>query len=251
MKIFLDERENQLHHLLEDKNKELEFPIVIEKKVLPLGDIVFVNDEGNDFIIIERKSLSDLIASIKDGRYNEQSYRLIHSSGLYRHHIVYLIEGGFAQLTNPSEKKMVYSAMTSLQFFKGFSLIKTTSIYETADWILYNANKLFASLKKGSELWTPESSSNNDTPSNYCSVVKKTKKDNITPENIGEILLCQIPGISSVSAVSIMKKFQTISNLIDCVKSDASCLDDIICETKGKQRKLGKNVIQNIITYLV
>ena len=251
MKIFLDERENQLHHLLEDKNKELEFPVVIEKKVLPLGDIVFVNDEGNDFLIIERKSLSDLIASIKDGRYNEQSYRLIHSSGLYRHHIVYLIEGGFAQLTNPSEKKMVYSAMTSLQFFKGFSLIKTTSIYETADWILYNANKLFASLKKGSELWTPESSSNNDTPSNYCSVVKKTKKDNITHENIGEILLCQIHGIISVSAVSIMKKFQTISNLIDCVKSDASCLDDIICETKGKQRKLGKNVIHNITTYLV
>ena len=251
MKIFLDERENQLHHLLEDKNKELEFPIVIEKKVLPLGDIVFVNDEGNDFIIIERKSLSDLIASIKDGRYNEQSYRLIHSSGLYRHHIVYLIEGGFAQLTNPSEKKMVYSAMTSLQFFKGFSLIKTTSIYETEDWILYNANKLFASLKKGTELWTPESSSNNDTPSNYCSVVKKTKKDNITPENIGEILLCQIPGISSVSAISIMKKFQTISNLIDSVKSDTSCLNNIICETKGKQRKLGKNVIQNIVTYLI
>ena len=97
-----------------------------------LGDIVFVNDEGNDFIIIERKSLSDLIASIKDGRYNEQSYRLIHSSGLYRHHIVYLIEGGFAQLTNPSEKKMVYSAMTSLQFFKGFSLIKTTHRIETS-----------------------------------------------------------------------------------------------------------------------
>ena len=31
MKIFLDERENQLHHLLQDKNKELEFPVVIEK----------------------------------------------------------------------------------------------------------------------------------------------------------------------------------------------------------------------------
>ena len=108
MKIFLDERENQLHYLLEEKNKELEFSVVIEKKVLPLGDIVFVNDEGTDFLIIERKSLSDLIASIKDGRYNEQSYRLIHSSGLYRHHIVYLIEGGFAQLTNPSEKKMVF-----------------------------------------------------------------------------------------------------------------------------------------------
>jgi ERCC4-type nuclease len=55
----------------------------IEKKVITLGDIHFVNDE-KEVLIIERKSLSDLIASIKDGRYEEQSYRLINSSGMYR-----------------------------------------------------------------------------------------------------------------------------------------------------------------------
>ena len=249
MKIILDERETRLFHLVQEKCQELSFDIPIEKKVITLGDIHFVNDE-KEVLIIERKSLSDLIASIKDGRYEEQSYRLINSSGMYRSHIVYIIEGGLSQLINPTEKKMVYSAMNTLQFIKGFSVVKTTSINETAEWICFNANKLEKHIAKGLYPWTPEST-NGDTVANYCSVVKKTKKDNITPENIGEILLCQIPGISSVSAISIMKQFQTISNLIDCVKADPNCLDNIICETKGKQRKLGKNVIQNINQYLV
>ena len=121
---------------------------------------------------------------------------------------------------------------------------------ETAEWIIYSANKLYSMIKKGHDLWSPESAIIEQVPSNYCSVVKKTKKDNVTPENIGEIILCQIPGISSVSAITIMKEFKTISNLIDKVKVDPLCLNGIICETKGKQRKLGKNVIQNIVAYL-
>jgi len=250
MKIILDDREQQLYHLVNEKNEILDLKLTIEKKTLPLGDIVFVDDDGKELLIVERKSLSDLVASIKDGRYDEQSYRLIHSSGLYRHHIMYLIEGGMSQVLNPTEKKMIYSSMLTLQLYKGFSIMKTTSIHETAEWIIYSANKLSSMVKKGHELWSPESAIIEQVPSNYCSVVKKTKKDNVTPENIGEIILCQIPGISSVSAITIMKEFKTISNLIDKVKEDPYCLNGIVCETKGKQRKLGKNVIQNIVAYL-
>ena len=250
MKIILDDREQQLYHLVNEKNDSLDLKLTIEKKTLPLGDIVFVDDNEKEIVIVERKSLSDLVASIKDGRYEEQSYRLIHSSGLYRHHIIYLIEGGMSQILNPIEKKMIYSSMLSLQLYKGFSIMKTTSMIETAEWIIYSANKLSSMVKKGHELWSPESAIIEQVPSNYCSVVKKTKKDNVTPENIGEIILCQIPGISSVSAITIMKEFKTISNLIDKVKEDPFCLNGIMCETKGKQRKLGKNVIQNIVAYL-
>jgi ERCC4-type nuclease len=250
MKIILDDREHQLYNLVNEKNEILDLKLTIEKKTLPLGDIVFVDDDEKELLIVERKSLSDLVASIKDGRYDEQSYRLIHSSGLYRHHIIYLIEGGMSQVLNPTEKKMIYSSMLTLQLYKGFSIMKTTSIHETAEWIIYSANKLSSMVKKGHELWSPESAIIEQVPSNYCSVVKKTKKDNVTPENIGEIILCQIPGISSVSAITIMKEFKTISNLIDKVKEDPYCLNGIVCETKGKQRKLGKNVIQNIIAYL-
>ena len=250
MKIFLDDREHQLFHLLTEKLDSLDSKVMIEKKILPLGDIVFVDDNEKEIAIVERKSLTDLVASIKDGRYEEQSYRLIHSSGLYRHHIIYLIEGGMSQILNPTEKKMIYSSMLTLQLYKGFSIMKTTSIHETTEWIIYSANKLDSMVKKGHELWSPENTLIEQAPSNYCSVVKKTKKDNVTPENIGEIILCQIPGISSVSAITIMKEFHTISNLIEHVKQNPHCLNNIICETKGKQRKLGKNVIQNIVAYL-
>jgi hypothetical protein len=48
----------------------------------------------------------------------------------------------------------------------------------------------------------------------YCSVIKKVKKENITPDNIGEIMLCQIPGISSTTAIAILKEFQTLPKLL-------------------------------------
>jgi hypothetical protein len=85
----------------------------------------------------------------------------------------------------------------------------------------------------------------------YCSVVKKVKKENVTAENIGEIMLCQIPGISSVSAIAIMKHFNTISNLFSCIKADEACLKDIsYVNSKGQTRKISKTVTGNIVKYL-
>ena len=90
MKIILDEREIALFNAICEKKQELNLEFEIDKKVICLGDIHFVHDD-KEILIIERKSVQDLVASIKDGRYDEQSYRLIHSSGLHRHHIVYII----------------------------------------------------------------------------------------------------------------------------------------------------------------
>ena len=88
------------------------------------------------------------------------------------------------------------------------------------------------------------------TASNYCSVVKKVKKENVTPENIGEIVLCQIPGVSSVTAMAIMKQYKTFSNLIDQVRLNPQSLENIVCESKGKQRKISKSCVHNIVAYL-
>ena len=49
---------------------------VIKKEQLAVGDIILENDKGEVVIIFERKTLYDLAASIRDGRYNEQSFRL-------------------------------------------------------------------------------------------------------------------------------------------------------------------------------
>jgi ERCC4-type nuclease len=85
----------------------------------------------------------------------------------------------------------------------------------------------------------------------YCSVVKRVKKENITKDNIGEIMLCQIPGISDVSARAIFQKFKTMPELILSIKENVHCMDDIkTTMSNGKTRKINKSVIKSIIDFL-
>ena len=147
--------------------------------------------------LIDRKEvIFDLIASIKDGRYEEQSYRLLHSSNFPLHSIIYLIEGMFSQVNNQLEKKMIYSAMTSLHYFKGFSVYRTAHLKETADWLLNMIDKIEKEFNKGRVpyyLTNPflkqfqkreeENLSENQekipqNQENYCSVVKKVRQRN-------------------------------------------------------------------------
>ena len=103
-----------------------------------------------------------------------------------------------------------------------------------------------SSLPSGDEVCESQ-----QTASDYCGVVKKVKKENITPENIGEIMLCQIPGISSTSAIAVMREFKSVKNLIAKVNENEGCLKDInYVNTKGQTRKINKTVIANIIKFL-
>ena len=231
----------------------------IEKKVLSIGDIIIQNDADETLLIVERKTFADLLASIKDGRYEEQSYRLLHSSGLRPHFIIYLLEGMFSTLKFPSDKKIIYSAITSLQLFKGFSVHKTATIQETGEWLLHMTEKIAKEMACGKQFYSSSSSSSETSiqvPSSeaeYCSVVKKVKKENITPQNIGEIMLCQIPGISSVTAIAIMKHFEGgFPHFLDELKKNSACIENIMTETNGgKQRKISKACIENIKLYLL
>jgi len=239
---------------------------------LPLGDII-INDGAKDLVIIERKSLSDLAASIKDGRYEEQSYRL---NGLphHNHNIIYLIEGDFNRFNSFKDridKLTLYSAITSINYFKGFSVWRSMSIDETALMICNMAYKLNKEKDKmpfysNNLLITNKEVASNETnitnavtnavtintsDKDYCSVVKKVKKDNITTENIGEIMLCQVPGISSASALAILLKFKTLPSLIKAIDLDNACLNSICTtDTNGKSRKISKTAIATIIKFL-
>ena len=68
--------------------------IQLIKENIPLGDVIILDDLNCTIerVIIERKSLTDLAASIRDGRYAEQSFRLNECS-MHNHTIYYAIEG--------------------------------------------------------------------------------------------------------------------------------------------------------------
>ena len=90
-------------------------------------------------------------------------------------------------------------------------------------------------------------------PYDYCGVlkVKKEKNANVTPENIGVIILSTIPGISSKTAIAIMNEFKTIGQLIKSFELNAHCLNHVCIETNGKSRKITSTCIENIRKYLL
>ena len=278
MIVKIDTREQSL---LQQMNKLIATipifnKIIVQSETLPIGDII-ICDGDTEKLIIERKSVADLQSSIKDGRYEEQSYRL---NGLnhHNHNIIYLIEGN---LNNPynanrfksentvvTEKLTLFSAMFSLNYYKGFSVFRSFSLEETATIICNMAYKLekesttkkaFYQIKldqissdqlssdqiPGEEPVEPQESS-------YVNVIKKVKKENITCENIGAIMLCQIPGVSSATALTIMEKYKTIKNLIKELETNPETLKDISStNAKGQTRKINKSSIANIIQFLI
>jgi ERCC4-type nuclease len=244
--------------------------IQLVSQTLPLGDII-INDGTNDCVIIERKTISDLAASIKDGRYDEQSYRL---NGLnhHNHNIIYLIEGDinkFNAFKERIDKQTIYSAMFSINYFKGFSVMRSNSLDETATIACNMVYKLVSGLKTGKQCFYSNKLTNDTvidnevkdvnkvkeikeaTEKDYCSVIKKIKKENITPDNIGEIMLCQIPGVSSASALAILSQFKTLPNLIQSLKENETCLNNVCTtDSNGKSRKISKTAIATIVKFL-
>jgi len=226
---------------------------------LELGDIIIKNDNNEIVLLFERKSLTDLIASIKDGRYKEQSYRLSNCE-LDNKYIYYIIEGNIVSFMNKEKettKKILFSSMLSLSYKKGFSILRTSGVPETIEFIvrfyekikteaieLTEANKKNENSENGEKL-TPQ------IATTYSNVVKNSKKSNITTENINEIMLTQIPGISIHVAKTLMLKFKTIKELTTALYQDNKCLDAIIIEYEGGNRKISKSVVSTLIKFLL
>ena len=243
MLIKIDTREKDLYNLCKLEYDNISF------ETLDLGDIIICDENNNEKLIIERKTLYDLASSIKDGRYAEQSYRL-NNCELHNHNIVYLIEGNLS-MYNPKrgrlEKSALLSAFTTINYFKGFSLFRTNDIQETAEFILSFTNKLKKVAKPSFYSDCAESSNNN-----YVEVANRVKSNNITKENIGAIMLSQIPKVSTAIALAVMREHKTMENLINALKKNSKILDNITTETKNKKpRKIPKTSISNIYNYLI
>jgi len=293
MKLVIDIRERALIDICRNITQNYK-TVQIETAQLPIGDIIVKTDENKEVLIIERKTFQDLLSSIKDGRYEEQSHRLTHSTGIPTHNIIYLLEGMISQV-DVKQRKLVYSTMTSLNIFKGFSILRSSSVNETADILMTMADKIDRDFMRGRipaylrvETGILSQSESNTIPlsliplpreilantdyesvevsppllineikeedpiqnvPSYSTFVKRVKKDNITPENIGEIILCQIPGISSKTASAIMKKSGgKINTLIKELQENPQYLEDILLETG---RKMNKTQIKTIAEYLL
>lgn len=286
MILSIDERETSLFARCSERLALLNSStITLEKRVLLLGDASISATESPDthICIFERKTLADLAASIKDGRYAEQSHRLTHASNLHTHNIIYVIEGSLTPVKNPARARAI-SAMVSLTLFKGFSVTRTTSVDETAELLISAAIKISKNKSKGEfprfslPMLTPptenmemlkeggsgedihpdddivaSNSSKMETIPSYATVVNRVKKDNVTTENFFEIVLVQIPGVSATIAALVAARAGTLTALAAHLRENPSYLDDIKVSMRGsaKTRRIGTNVVAAIHKFVL
>lgn len=240
MKIVIDTRETALINACSQKIPNYPHIHLVVTR-LDIGDIeIYYNDTL--VLVWERKTLQDLLSSLKDNRYEEQSMRLL--SQYSPHNIVYIIEGIMNQVT-AQERGLIYSTMTSLSFFKKVHIWRSVHSQDTADQLIICANKIYKQYNNGQTIEDPLVPHHS-----YSDTIKRVKKENVNPDNIGELMLCQIPGISNTTANAIMEKVEgDFSQLLKVLREEPDELSIILI---GKtQRKIGKKVIGKMRDFLI
>ena len=239
MKLVVDVREATLAQSL----TSLGTPFVLEP--LTLGDAVLVDDQDNTVLIVERKTWQDLASSISDGRYSEQSARLL-STDLDNHRIVYVIEGSLARYTQRGRvsKESLRSAVISLNYYKGFSVMSTASPGDTAQLLSDYLRKIAKETAAGR---TPADSGAAASGCESYSQLQQRGKHKVQPGEIAAAMLAQIPGINATMASNILST-TCFQELIDSKGSAADGMSYVT--STGKTRKVPVSVTRSLKEYL-
>ena len=219
--ILVDVREREVASCLTDRG------VPFESASLLVGDF-----EVGDYII-ERKSVQDLAASIKDGRYAEQKQRLASVSP--EKHVIFVIEG--PHTFDDSKKKFgllntsIVSAVMMTSLRDSYFLFQTSNPNETSHFLTALEARL-EKIKEGCSKVT----------SYEPNVVKLCRRENVTLENCFRTQLCTIPLISLKTADAIREHLQVESmcQLVKKLEEDEKSLLDV----PGVGPGVAKSVLQ-------
>ena len=232
------------------------YPIPIEEKNLSLGDFTWIFKDqldGEEYMIdfiIERKTLNDLSASIVDGRYSEQKYRLKNSP--YKN-TYYLFEGTELNTHNNSNlsKDAINTAINNTINIHNIKFFRTLSTKDTVNKLIEidsNIRKNFSFLKdingqkitykKYLEIFAKTKNSSVEeiflrqlrcfehcgkkcvevlnscfqTPIEFYKLIQGLKKENVDEKNMEEIIAC-------CYYLHESKKKIDIENVLECFEN--------------------------------
>ncbi|MEM5801868.1 MAG: ERCC4 domain-containing protein, partial [Candidatus Aenigmatarchaeota archaeon] len=195
--IISDYREKEVSEILKS------FDVKVNEMNLMVGDFIC-----SERVAVERKSHSDFIGSIIDGRIFDQAKLLKEN---FESPII-IIEGSSNREINENALK---AALSSLIIDFGISVVNTRNTKDTARMIYWLAkkeqeeNKFFPSFKVG-----------------------KKPQDLKT---IQEFVLSSFPGISYVLAKRLLKNFKSIKKIINANENDLQ-------KVRGIGKKLAKKI---------
>ena len=227
MSLLIDYRERELLSYL---------PPGTSTKNLPVGD-VWLSVEGEEIqsygVMVERKTVADLEASLLDGRYREQRTRLLAYAAEKQAKALYIIEGEMDRIGAKKSEQELRQILHRLMLRYGVAVIHTYSAKETAQ-ILQILQK---QITEDSQVFKAETLS-------YTDVQHVTKKANkADPHNFYCALLQGCPGVSAKIAQTIATQVPTLSQLFTTSAED-------IAKMKVGARAIGPAVANRLYSLI-
>lgn len=239
--IIIDNRETKLYKYLIERDLDIyKDKIFIEKSQLDIGDI-HINFNNNTYIY-ERKTVNDLISSVKDGRYKEQKHRLLASNVAS---INYIIEGdNITSNKNFANQKLLTSIYFNSIYRDKINIFFSLNTEDTCTFILLLAIKIIDKPDN----FIMNSNNNQEDYIDICKI--KTKKcSNIDKDTCYLLQLSQIPTISKEIAKKIKEVYPTLLNLIQSLQSKSDIKEKIKLLTSIDG--IGNKKATIIIEYLI
>jgi len=206
---------DQLRIIVDEREKKSGIPdllkavgVNIEIKTLPVGDYIVAPE-----IVVERKSIRDLISSIFDGRLFDQCNRLRE----HFQHPVILMEGNVDEIEEFTENPLVfYGALSSIALDFKIPVLPTPNATHTA--------KLLVSM----------SSRKDATKGPFLKKIKKSS--DLQRQQLS--VLCSLPGVGEKLATRMLEKFGTPLQVLGASSVELSKVEGLGKERAKKIREM-------------
>ncbi|HVB12985.1 MAG TPA: helix-hairpin-helix domain-containing protein [Nitrososphaerales archaeon] len=204
MKVLVEKGETTLIHLL----KKICHPEAIK---LPVGDLLIANDSGA--LVMERKTVRDLIGSIRSNRLWSQLLGMMKADEILGYEVkrrLLVIQGGFWEYTNISSvnEERLWSTMMG-------ALLSINYVYDTPCIVCEN-NFAFETFLR--ILLQREAKGKNDSfPEGRW---HKKPIGRLPVKDVKQYVLDAIPTIGEARAKKLLESYSTISDIAKSSKSE-------------------------------
>lgn len=195
--IIADYREKEVIERLE------KIGAVVNKQPLEIGDFIV-----SDKIVFERKTHSDFVSSIIDGRLFEQVYNMKNNF----EKTILIVEGSSNREINENAFR---AALASVVVNDGVSILNTKNPEDTAKTIFWIAKK--------------------DQEEKKSDVVFKVGKKPLDENRLKEMIVASLPGVSNVISKRLLEHFGSVEKIFLASEGELK-------KVKGVGDKLAKNI---------
>lgn len=211
-----------------------------------MGDCCFyVGEELALALAVERKTLPDLAASIKDGRYREQKQRLLGAVG--RDRVLYVVEGVLPwTASSPAciqgiKCATLLSCIANMTVRDGVRVVRTASVEETAAFLENVAARAAAAPDPRAYFLGAGGA---EAPPPHRPTVMQRKSDNHTPEVTFLHQLAAVPGVSLKTAGAI--RASGIASMRQlCAEATEAALADVRLSTRRLGGALARRILEH------